>query len=159
MSIFAKLFGGMVGGEVKTAGEGVKLALDSVGGLAKDIRIAITGKDPALAAQLEGKLIDLEAQVMNGQQQISLIEAQSSSMFIAGWRPALGWVCVMSLGIYYPFRIISGLGLWTYYCLKTGQLIPMPEIGAADIIGLVLTMLGSSGLRTYEKAQGAQGNH
>lgn len=85
------------------------------------------------------------------QVELNKIEAAHPSLFIAGWRPALGWVCVMSLALYYPVRIITGMTLWVMMVIKGGVMLPLPDVGIADVLGLVLAMLGMSGMRSWEK--------
>lgn len=139
----------LVGGGAKEAGEGVKAALGGVGTLLKDARTAITGKD----AEAEAKILAALSKVDEAQTEVNKIEASSASFFVAGWRPAVGWVCVLSMGLYYIPRFILGMGFWSMQVWKTGQLVPMPELGISDLIGLLLALLGMSGLRTYEKKE------
>jgi hypothetical protein len=70
-------------------------------------------------------------------------EAQSSSVFVAGWRPAIGWVG--ALGLAYRFLVLPS-AVW----YQTG-IMPTPD---PAIMELVMGMLGMAGLRTYEKIQG-----
>ena len=60
-----------------------------IGSLALDIREAIKGKemDPQ-------RLIELQAE-------INKVEAQSRSVFVAGWRPFIGWVCGVAFAFHY----------------------------------------------------------
>lgn len=146
MSFWSKL----IGGGVKEAGEGVKTALDGAGGFLKDIRIAITGKDP----EMDAKVLAALEKVNEAQAAINAAEAASASFFVAGWRPALGWLCAISLGIYYIPRFILGMTMWSIQVVNTGQLLPMPEMGVGDILGLVFAMLGMSGIRAWEKKEG-----
>lgn len=81
-------------------------------------------------------------------------EAKSPNWFVAGWRPAIGWVCASSLAVYYIPRFLIGTILWGIQAWQTKTLPPMPEMGVSDIIGLVGTLLGMSVLRTREKEQG-----
>lgn len=37
-------------------------------------------------------------QVINGQLAINQAEAANPNLFVAGWRPGVGWVCVVALG-------------------------------------------------------------
>lgn len=145
MAFWSKL----IGGGVKEAGEGVKTALDGAGGFLKDIRTAITGKDP----ELDGKIVAAIEKVNQAQAEINKIEASSSTMFIAGWRPALGWVCALSLALYYPVRIITGMTLWVKSAWGASVLPVMPEVGIGDVIGLVMALLGMSGIRAFEKKE------
>lgn len=88
------------------------------------------------------------------QVELNKIEAAHSSIFVAGWRPAIGWVCATSLAVYYIPRFVLGTALWCIQSYTTGALLPMPEMGIADIIGLVLTLLGMSWIRKDEKIAG-----
>lgn len=76
--------------------------------------------------------------------EVNKLEAQSTSFFVSGWRPASGWVCV--LGFFYEFilrPIINGFG-WHIW----------PSIETGDISYLLLGLLGMGGLRTFEKHKG-----
>jgi hypothetical protein len=72
----------------------VDFKLDDVRGLITGIREAITGEkivDPEKLKELDIKLKNLDQQLNLGQMEINKIEAASSSLFVAGWRPAIGW--------------------------------------------------------------------
>lgn len=161
---------GLLGSEVKEAGEGIKTAAEGVGGLFTTLRTAITGVDPVVRAQIEKILAESEAKLTEGFQnimgQLNLADAQSGSWFNSGWRPAIGWTCALALALYYPTRIITGMTIWVIQSYQAMQafaptttapwvvLPPMPEVGIGDIIGLVFTLLGNAGLRTIEKSKG-----
>lgn len=121
--------------------------------------------DPAEAAKREqeleqlrqnGELQELAAatQLANAQIGVNTEEAKHGSVFVAGWRPAIGWVCAISLGVYYIPRFLIGMGIWAYLSFNSMTLLPIPEMGVADIIALVATMLGSSLIRMREKEHG-----
>jgi len=140
----------LIGGGVKDAGDGVKTALDGAGGFLKDIRTAITGKDP----ELDAKLLAAQDKINAAQAEINKIEAASSTFFVAGARPAILWVCAISLALYYPIRVIMGMAMWVRLAWSADVLPTMPDMGIQDIIGLIMALLGMSGLRTYEKKEG-----
>jgi phage-related protein len=173
MAFWNKLIGSgakEAGEGIKAAGEGVGTALGSVGGVFTSIRTAITGVDPVVKAQVEKILAESESKLAEQLQTImgslNLADAQSGSWFNSGWRPAIGWVCVMAMGLYYPTRIITGMSIWVIQSIQAMQafiptaampwvvLPPMPEVGISDIFGLVGTLLGSSWFRTIEKNKG-----
>ena len=105
-------------------------------------------------ADMEAALIKASNEAALAQVEVNKIEAGHSSVFVAGWRPFIGWVCGAALALYYIPMFIIGMGLWVWACLQAGQLVPRPELGIAEIIGLVMAMLGLGGLRTLEKLNG-----
>jgi len=82
------------------------------------------------------------------QTEVNKIEAGHRSLFIAGWRPAIGWICAAGLG-------------WGWILAPLIQFIfpdnDMPAIETGQAISLVIAMLGVGGLRSYEKKMGLTG--
>jgi len=146
-----------IGNEVKAAGEGIASAADGLGGLFKGIRTAITGIDPDKAAEIERIVTQAEASALAIQGELNRLDAASDSLFKGGWRPMIGWICAVSLGLYYVLRILVGLTLWVKLAWTAQTLPPMPEVGIGDIIGLTGTLLGMSGLRTIDKKAALSG--
>ncbi len=105
-------------------------------------------------AEMEAALIKASNEAALAQVEVNKIEAGHSSVFVAGWRPFIGWVCGVALALYYVPMFIIGMGLWVWACLEAGAMVPRPELGVAEIIGLVMAMLGLGGLRTFEKLNG-----
>ena len=103
------------------------------GNLAWEIREAIKGKelDPNELIQIQTK--------------INEIEAQHRTVFVAGWRPFIGWVCGVALA--YNF-VIRDLFIWA---LKP-EIVP-PALQMEHLMTVLLGMLGLGGLRTYEKVK------
>lgn len=120
-TLLAKLLGLNTGGD------------SALGSFAKDLREAIKGKeiDPEKALEL-----------IKIQNEVNKIEAQHRSIFVAGWRPFIGWVCGFAL--LYNF-ILRDLISWL-----SPEQIP-PAIQMDQLITILLGMLGLGGLRTYEK--------
>lgn len=141
-----------IGSEVQVAGEGVKAALDSVGGLAKSIRTAITGVDPEKQMEIEKIFAELDDKINAGQQALNIIAAQSTSFFQSGWRPAAGWLGVIGLAY-------STLGQPMLIWLSDIIGIPKPPVVDTGIlITLLVQMLGLGTLRTYERKLGVEKN-
>lgn len=74
------------------------------------------------------------------QAEINKQEARHKSVFVAGWRPFIGWVC--GLGLAFTFLISPILGMFG---------LPQPVIPIEVIYNLVLSLLGIGAYRTYEK--------
>ena len=124
--------------------------LGGIGGTAKDLRTAITGEIPAeKRAELEAKLQELEAASMQAQTAINQEEAKSPNLFIAGWRPFVGWVC--GLGVAMQF-LVRPLAVWISAAFHLDLVLPPIEFD--QLISLLVALLGMSTLRTYEKKTG-----
>jgi len=132
-------------------------SLKDIGETIKDIREAITGeviKDPTKLAEIQYKLTQLENELKKGQIEINKIEAQNPNWFVAGWRPAVGWVCASALGYTYvlaPFLHSS------FEVFKIN--FPLPTLDIGMLFNLMLALLGLAGMRTYEKTQKVQNLH
>lgn len=119
--------------------------LSGLGNMAKDLRAAITGKDPAA----EMKLLELEQAAQKAQTDINLAEAQNPNLFVSGWRPATGWICVFALAWYF---IIAPFFTWLLSIFHVAVTIPAFDVG--ELMALLMALLGIGGMRTYEKIQG-----
>ncbi len=73
-------------------------------------------------------------------------------MFIAGWRPAVGWVCVLGLAV----TVFSPLLGWV--AALAGHAILVPPIPMDALMTLLIGMLGLGGMRTVEKLNNAEKN-
>ena len=109
--------------------------------------------DPAAAASAKLELIKLQQSgdlaVMAGQMKINEIEAGNASLFVSGWRPAIGWVCGAACAwnwIGLPM-VKVGLGL---LAIK----LELAPANLTEMMPILLGMLGLGGLRTLEKVQG-----
>ena len=87
------------------------------------------------------------------QAEINKVEASHRSIFVAGWRPAIGWVCALALATYYLPQHIMAAVLWVKMCWAASQMQPYP-IDIKGLLELVLALLGLGGLRTFEKLTG-----
>ena len=84
------------------------------------------------------------------QVEVNKAEAQHRSLFVAGWRPFVGWICAVALGYHFVLHpiILFGAG-WA------GVEIPeLPSFDMDSLMTVLLGMLGLGGLRSYEKAKG-----
>lgn len=84
-----------------------------------------------------------------GQIQTNTAEATSTNMFVAGWRPAVGWVCAAALAYQYLLRPLLA---WSM-AVAGHPIPPMPGLDQ-NLWELMLGMLGIGGLRSFEKVKG-----
>ena len=128
MSFLTKI----IGGNVVTAVEGVANVVD---------KFVETPDEKRAWEQVKLKMAQ-EPQL--AQIELNKVEASHRTVFVAGWRPAIGWICAIGLG--YMF-IVNPTIQWF-----TGAV--GPEMPTDIMFELILGMLGLSGLRTYEKLAG-----
>jgi len=104
---------------------------DDISGLGLEIRELLKGKeiDPQ-------KLIELQGE-------INKIEAQHRTIFVAGWRPFIGWVCGVALA--YNF-VLRDLLIW----FIGPEQVP-PALQMEHLMTVLIGMLGLGGMRTFEK--------
>jgi hypothetical protein len=76
-------------------------------------------------------------------------EAAHQSMFVAGWRPFVGWTCGVALAYHFLIAPLLGFMLVLY-----GIDTPMPEFEFSQLSTILMGMLGLGGLRSYEKMKG-----
>jgi hypothetical protein len=126
--------------------------LEAVLGLANSV-IDRLFPDPAQKAAAQLEVMKLQqsgelAQIM-GQIEVNKVEAGSTSLFVSGWRPAIGWVCALALAYQYLLRPLGG----TIAVIVGVTLPPLPGLDD-NLWQLMMGMLGMSGLRSFEKTQG-----
>tara|TARA_R110002072_G_scaffold285486_2_gene450303 strand:- start:13149 stop:13556 length:408 start_codon:yes stop_codon:yes gene_type:complete len=88
-----------------------------------------------------------QAQVM-AQIEVNKIEAASSSVFVSGWRPAIGWICAMGMAGNFLVIPFANMAL---ELSKTGVTIPM--IALSEMMPVLMGMLGLGAMRTVEKVK------
>ena len=99
--------------------------------------------------QLKLRFAEVEAKLKEKQLDINKVEAGHKSLFVAGWRPFLGWISGLSIGYVYLFQPLFDMILQMFdvridwVVLDLGQLMP-----------LVLGMLGLGGARSFERVKG-----
>ena len=100
-------------------------------------------------ADMEAALVKAANDAALAQVEVNKIEAGHGSVFVAGWRPAIGWVCAAALAWAFIVAPIASWGMAVFGLRET-----LPAIGTDNLFELVLAMLGLGGLRTFEKLRG-----
>ena len=137
---------------------GIGTIIDSVGKIAGDL---ITTDKERLQMALEDRKLDLEAAKIGqagdlAQIEVNKVEAASSSVFVAGWRPAIGWVGVLAM--VYQF-LAYPLLQWAWAWGQGAGWVPAglqpPPVIDADQLWVILSgILGIAGMRSFEKTKG-----
>ena len=90
-------------------------------------------------------------ELAKGQLEVNKTEAAHKSLFVAGWRPAIGWIC--GLGMASNFLLIP---VANFVLALTGSAIVVPLLDTGEMMPVLMGMLGLGAMRTYEKKQGVQ---
>ena len=95
-----------------------------------------------LSHELEKEIISLN----RAQLEVNKVEAAHNNVFVAGWRPFIGWACGVSLAYHFIIEPII-----QYTLIVNNIDYNTPEFDFSQLSTIVMAMLGMSGLRTYEK--------
>ena len=87
-------------------------------------------------------------ELAKGQLEVNRVEAASKSMFVAGWRPAVGWVCVLGMAMNFIIVPLGNFGL-----SLAGIEVIIPMIDTSQMMPVLMGMLGLGAMRTVEKVQ------
>ncbi|MBC8268488.1 MAG: hypothetical protein H8E36_07045 [Rhodospirillaceae bacterium] len=137
--MLGKIFGSIVGGGVVSAAEGVANIIDQF----------VETDDEKRAAEIIKAKMMMKPSL--AQIELNKIEAGHRSIFVAGWRPFIGWVCGFAL--FWHF-ILFDLLTWV-----TVNFFPhvteLPELtGTETLVTVLLSLLGLGAMRTVEKFGG-----
>ena len=87
--------------------------------------------------------------IVQGQLEINKAEASNPSIFVSGWRPAIGWVCGMACAWNWV-----GLKVALFIAAYLGNPLSLQPADIGEMMPVLLGMLGLGGLRTTEKING-----
>lgn len=95
----------------------------------------------ALAHEIS-TMADRHAQELaKGQLEVNAVEAAHKSLFVSGWRPAIGWICGFAL--MYSTILAPILGIW----------FTVPSVDSSLLTSVLMGMLGLGAMRTVEKTK------
>jgi|TARA_B100001964_G_C13877853_1_gene441629 hypothetical protein len=95
-----------------------------------------------IEAQLSAHLATIDL----AQLEVSKQEAAHRSIFVAGWRPFIGWSCGSALAWTYIVQPVL-----SFILAQTGHLVPLPLLDMGQMMPVLMGLLGLGGLRTFEK--------
>jgi hypothetical protein len=109
--------------------------------------------DPAAreraSMEMQSELLKYAAEQSVAQMEVNKVEAGHSSIFVAGWRPFIGWMGGVSLG--YAF-LLQPILSWFLAIVGVETPLPMPDTEA--MMALVTAMLGVTAARSFDKWKG-----
>ena len=124
---------------------GIAEAVVGVAGKVLDKFVEDKDLKTKLNAELQTQLIQLDL----AQAQANIEQAKHASIFVAGARPAIMWVCCFALAWQF---ILAPMASWLLAIFNPTLILPVLE--TEGLIGLIMALLGLGGMRTVEKWQG-----
>jgi len=117
--------------------------LGSVADLAKTVIEKIwPNKTEQEKAELQAAMI-----IVQGQLEVNKAEASNPSVFVAGWRPFIGWVCGAACAWNWIGLPVAKAGLILFASIK----LDLSPADLSEMLPVLMGMLGLGALRTYEK--------
>jgi len=130
---------------------GIGAVIEAVGKVADDL---ITTDKERLELELRGREIDQRTDL--AQVEVNRQEAAHASIFVAGWRPAIGWIGASALAyqfLLYP--LLTWIWAWAQAAGHLPADLAPPPVLEADALWVILSgILGIAGMRSYEKSKG-----
>ena len=105
---------------------------------------AAAAKASLLEATVKGELDNAVAQL-----QVDAAEAQSKSVFVAGWRPWIGWVCGFAFAYTYVVQ-----PFFSFFAALAKHPVNLPPVNLDGMMPVLLGMLGLGAMRSWDKANG-----
>ena len=99
--------------------------------------------------EITAALTDHLAKIDLAQLEVNKQEAAHRSLFVAGWRPFIGWTCGLALFYTYLAQPVA-----MFVMAQTGDLVQLPHVDLSMMMPVLLGMLGLGGLRSFEKYKG-----
>ena len=126
-----------------------KMGFDITGlGSVADLVTATINKIWPDKTEQEKQQIAAAVSLVHDQLEINKTEASHASVFVAGWRPSIGWVCSSALAFQFVVKPVLVF-------IFTANNHPVPDLPGieGELWQLLMGMLGLSGLRTFEKTK------
>lgn len=123
--------------------------LDVIGKVVDKLVPDVAGREK-LKLEMQAEMMKMDWGAMMAQVEVNRVESAHASVFVAGWRPFIGWVCGSALAYQFIAQPFLVFGLRVFGV----DLGVLPTLDYASLSTVLLGMLGLGGLRTFEKVKG-----
>lgn len=126
------------------------MSLDITGvGAVADLASTVISRIWPDKSEEEKQQLAAAVMVVQGQIDINKEEAKSSSLFVAGWRPSIGWVCSAACAWNW-----IGLPMMKSGLVVAGYKLDVSPADLTEMLPILIGMLGLGSMRTAEKFKG-----
>ena len=91
---------------------------------------------------------ELIQEINKAQLEVNKVESGHTSIFVAGWRPFVGWTCGIALCYHFVIQPFLVFLLYLF-----GYQVDLPVFNMQTLTTVLMGMLGLGGLRSYEKVK------
>jgi len=91
---------------------------------------------------------ELIQEINKAQIEVNKVESGHTSMFVAGWRPFVGWTCGIALCYHFVLQPFLVFLLYSF-----GYQVDLPAFDMTTLTTILMGLLGLGGLRSYEKVK------
>jgi Holin of 3TMs, for gene-transfer release len=117
--------------------------------------------DKSAAAAAKAQLIQSEVngdlQQLHDQVSVDLAEAANQSVFVAGWRPFVGWGC--GVAFIYAFVVQPAVQFALVAFHSNFDVTKLPKLDISTMMPVLLGMLGLGAMRSWDKSQDNSNGH
>jgi len=124
---------------------GVSMDITGIGAVS-DLASTVIGKIWPDKTIQEREQLAATVALIQGQLEINKVEAANPSVFVSGWRPAIGWICGAACAWNWIGIPIAKIAL-----VASGVTIALSPADLSEMMPVLMGMLGLSGMRTFEK--------
>lgn len=107
------------------------------------------------------KVLELASTERIAQMSVNAKEAENKSLFVAGWRPAVGWICAIAIGWQFILMPVFAAAI-SFIAMYNGVQVDLSGLltfNTAELMPLLIGMLGLTVSRSYEKVAGVASNN
>jgi|TARA_Y100000004_G_C8956570_1_gene431136 hypothetical protein len=108
-------------------------------------------KKNALAHEIATMAERHAQELAKAQIEVNKQEASHKSLFVSGWRPAVGWVCCVGMASNFLVIPMANFAL----ALVASEVV-IPVLQLSEMMPVLLGMLGLGSMRSAEKFKGVQ---
>ena len=108
-------------------------------------------KKNAIAFELSTMAERHATELAKAQLEVNKTEAAHKNLFVAGWRPAVGWTCCLAMAS--NFLVIP---MANFALALADSAVSIPLIELSTMMPVLMGMLGLGAMRTVEKSKGVQ---
>lgn len=126
------------------------MGLDITGlGAVSDLANTVINKIWPDKSEQEKQQLAAAVMVVQGQLDINKVEAANPSVFVSGWRPAIGWICGGACAWNWV-----GLPIAKFAMVAAGHPLNISPADLTEMLPILIGMLGLGGFRTVERLNG-----